>query len=337
MKQNRLGTSGLFVSEFTLGAMTFGATRYGCDEGTATKIVRHYLEAGGTVVDTADAYPGSEEICGRALRDSRDQVVLSTKFGLPVGAGANERGGSRVRMRAACEASLRRLNTDRIDLYWLHIDDMSIPLDETLSALHDLVRAGKVLYFGVSNLRAHRVMKALAICDRLLGPRLIAYQGEYNPIVRGLEREHFPMFADEGLGFMSWSPLAGGMLTAKVQPNETAPRRLNQRNASTDALHTAEHGIAIAQLVQALAIKAGCSPAQLALAWQRTRPVTSVILGARTLEQLEDNLAAPELAFHEAIIDELDDASTPPPEYPGAFISATNQWLRRNPSEVVHA
>jgi aryl-alcohol dehydrogenase-like predicted oxidoreductase len=333
MHQRRLGNSGLFVSEFSLGAMIFGTKRYGCDEDTATKIVRRYLEAGGTVIDTADTYPASEEICGRALRGSRDQMVLSTKFGMPVGAGPNERGSGRVRIREACEASLRRLNTDRIDVYWLHIDDAATPLEETISALHDLIHAGKVLYIGISNLHAYRVMKALGICDRLAGPRFIAYQGDYNLMVRGLEREHFPLFASEGLGFMSWSPLAAGMLTGKVKPgNASEPTRLNQRNVATDALHKNEHGFAVARLVQGLAAKVGCSPAQLALAWQRTRPVASVIVGVRTVEQLDDNLAALDLTIPPDIVDELNNASAPPPEYPGAFIVTSDQWLQRNPA-----
>ncbi|MGB3351815.1 MAG: aldo/keto reductase [Mycobacterium sp.] len=313
--------------------MIFGSRRRGCDEETAARIVHRYLDAGGTVIDTADVYPGSEEICGRAVRDRRDAVVLSTKFGLPAGAGPNERGAGRVRIRAACEASLRRLNTDRIDVYWLHIDDIATPLEETLSALHDLIRAGKVLYLGLSNLRAHRVMKAIGIADRLGGPPPVAYQGDYNLIVRGLEREHFPMFADEGLGFMSWSPLAGGMLTGKIQrDNTTEPTRLNQRISATDAMHKNDHGFAVTGLVQKHAAEMGCSPAQLALAWQRTRAVASVILGARTLDQLDDNLAALHVTIPPAILENLNDATAPPPEYPGAFISISERWLQRSPS-----
>jgi aryl-alcohol dehydrogenase-like predicted oxidoreductase len=334
MHYRRLGDSGLFVSEFSLGTMIFGAKRYGCDEDTAAKLIRRYLESGGNVIDTADIYRSSEEICGRALRGIRDQVVVSTKFGMPAGVGPNNRGGGRVHIRAACETSLRRLNTDRIDIYWLHVDDEATPLEETITALHDLVRAGKVLYLGLSNLRAYRAMKALNICDRLGGPRFIAYQGDYSPMVRGLEREHFSLFAEEGLGFMSWSPLGAGMLTGKVQrDNTTEPTRLNQRSIAVDGLHKNEHGFAVAELVQELAGEVGCTPAQLALAWQRTRPVSSVILGARTLEQLDDNLAALDLTVLPGIIDTLNHNTEPPPEYPGAFIANAHDWLRRNPKE----
>ncbi|MFV8047924.1 aldo/keto reductase [Mycobacterium sp. 48b] len=318
--------------------MIFGAEGYGCDEDTATKLIRRYLDAGGNVIDTADTYRGSERICGRALQGLRDQVVVSTKFGMPVGAGPNERGAGRVRIRAACESSLRRLGTDRIDLYWLHIDDLDTPLEETISALHDLVRAGKVLYLGISNLRAYRVMKALNMCDLLGGPRFIAYQGDYNLMTRGLEREHFPLLAEENLGFLSWSPLAAGMLTGKIRADDdTEPTRLNQRSIAVDTLHKNDHGFAVAALVTKLAGRIGCTPAQLALAWQRSRPVASVILGARTLAQLDDNLASIDIDVPRDVLEELDLATAVPPEYPGAFIATADRWLQRNMTGAVHA
>jgi aryl-alcohol dehydrogenase-like predicted oxidoreductase len=329
MELRQLGRSGLYVSELALGAMTFGMPDWGCDEDTAVRLVDRYLDAGGNFLDTADGYPGSEEICGRALRGRRSQVVVATKFGMPVGAGPHDRGASRIHIRRACEASLRRLGTNYIDLYQLHVDDEATPLEETLAALDDLVRAGKVLYTGVSNLRAYRVMKALAISDRLGAARFVSFQGQYNLIVRSLEREHFRLFAEEGLAFIAWSPLAAGMLTGKVQPGAAAPgTRLSQREVAFDAFFKNERGFAIADVVRALASEAGCTPAQLALAWQRTRPVTSVIVGARTMQQLEDNLGALDVAVPAEVVEQLEAATKPEDEYPGGFIDIFQGWLR---------
>jgi aryl-alcohol dehydrogenase-like predicted oxidoreductase len=152
MKHRRLGRSGLYVSELTLGAMTFGMPNWGCDEQTATQLIHRYLDAGGNTVDTARGYLGSEVICGNALEGRRDDVVIATKFGLAVGSGPHDRGSGRKHIMQACETSLRNLRTDRIDLYWLHVDDVATPLEETFSALDDLIHDGKVLYVGVSNL-----------------------------------------------------------------------------------------------------------------------------------------------------------------------------------------
>ena len=309
--------------------MTFGMPDWGCDEETATALVHRYIDAGGNLLDTADIYGPSEEICGRALRGKRSQVVLATKVGLPSGAGPHDRGTSRIHIKAACDASLRRLQTDYLDLYQVHVDDVATPLEETLAALDDLVRAGKVLYAGASNFRAYRLMKALAISDRLGLTRFVAYQGQYNLIVRSAERELFELMKEEGLGYISWSPLAAGMLTGKVQPGATpADTRLGQREYEIDGLFKNERGFEVAAVVQKAASEIGCSPAQLALAWQRTRPVTSVIIGARTMAQLDDNLAALDLSIPPEIADDLERASRPSPEYPGSFIDIFQQLLR---------
>jgi aryl-alcohol dehydrogenase-like predicted oxidoreductase len=219
-------------------------------------------------------------------------------------------------------------------VYWLHVDDVATPLEETLAALDDLVRDGKVLYTGVSNMRAYRVMKALGICDRLNTVRPVAYQGDYNLIVRTLEREHFQLFDEEGLGFMSWSPLAAGMLTGKVKPGNTSEAtRLVQHEVAFDALHKSDHGFRVATLVQKAAADIGCSPAQLALAWQRTRPVTSVLIGARTLAQLDDNLGAIDVTIPPAILADLDNATAVPAEYPGFFIDTFQKWFLNRASD----
>ncbi|GAA2410008.1 aldo/keto reductase [Actinomadura vinacea] len=329
MEVRRLGRSGLYVSELALGAMTFGMKDWGCDEDTAVRLVDRYLDAGGNFLDTADGYPGSEEICGRALKGKRAQVVLATKFGMPVGRGPHDRGASRIHIRRACEESLRRLDTDHIDLYQVHVDDEATPLEETVSAIDDLVRAGKVLYAGASNLRAYRLMKALAISDRAGAARFVSFQGQYNLIVRTLEREHFDLFAEEGLGFISWSPLAAGMLTGKLRPGTgTAATRLSQREVVFDSLVKNDRGFGIVDIVRDAARRAGCTPAQLALAWQRTRPVTAAIIGARTMPQLEDNLGSLNVEIPPEVQEELDRVTAPPPEYPGAFIDIFQGWLR---------
>lgn len=331
MRSNRLGSSGLWVSELALGAMTFGMEGWGCDEATSVALVDRYLDAGGTVIDTASGYGASEEICGRALQGRRDQVVIATKFGMPLGPGPHDKGASRIHIKRACEQSLRRLQTDHIDLYQQHVDDLATPLEETLAALDDLVREGKVLYVGVSNMHAYRVMKALDLSDRTGASRFISFQGQYNLIVRSLEREHFPLFAEEGLGLISWSPLAAGMLTGKVTRDAAASdqqTRLVQRGTDFDALQRNEHGFTVLDAVLAGAARLGCTPAQLALAWQRTRPVASVILGVRTLEQLEDNLGALDVEIPDDLLDDLNAVSAPHAEYPGAFIDIFQGWLR---------
>jgi aryl-alcohol dehydrogenase-like predicted oxidoreductase len=332
MRTRQLGRSGLYVSELALGTMTFGMPGWGCDEQTSTALIDRYLEAGGNFVDTADIYGASgasEEICGRALEGRRDQVVLATKFGMPTGPGPHDRGTSRIHIVAACEASLRRLRTDHIDLYQVHIDDKATPLEETISALDDLVRAGKVLYTGASNFLAYRLMTALTISDQLGADRFISFQGQYNLIVRTLEREHFRLLETEGLGFISWSPLAGGMLTGKVTPEATtAETRHGQRQTAFSVLQKNEHGYEVAAVVQRAAGEIGCTPAQLALAWQRTRPVTSVILGVRTLAQLEDNLASLDVEIPPEIAAGLEEVSRLPGEYPGTFIDTFQELLR---------
>lgn len=318
----------MYVSELSLGAMAFGMPGWGCDEPTATALIGRYLDAGGNVIDTASGYLRSEEICGRALRGKRDDVVLATKFGMAVGGGPHARGAGRKHIKEICEQSLRQLQTDRIDLYWLHVDDHATPLEETFTALDDLIRDGKILYVGVSNMRAYRLMKALGVCDRLGITRPIAFQGEYNLIVRSLEREHLQLFAEEGLGLMSWSPLAAGMLTGKVKPGDTTENtRLAQHEVPFDAFHKNDRGFEIVNVVQKAAAELGCTPAQLALAWQRTRPVTSIIVGARTVEQLDDNLGSLEVSIPVDTLVELDRATAVEGEYPGAFIDTFEQWF----------
>jgi aryl-alcohol dehydrogenase-like predicted oxidoreductase len=331
IEYRQLGRSGLTVSRLALGAMTFGMPKWGCDEATSTALINRYLEAGGNLIDTADGYGMSEEICGRALAGRRSRVVLATKCGLPnAQQGVNGCGASRKHIRASCEASLRRLQTDYIDLYFIHMEDLDTPLEETIAALDDLVRAGKVLYPAVSNFRAYRLMKALGIADRHRAARFLALQAQYNLVVRTMEREHFALMREEGLGFISWSPLAAGLLSGKFKdgkpPEDT---RLLQRGLESDRLNLNEQGLRVARAAGAAAAEVGCSPAQLALAWQLARPeVDSVILGVRTLAQLEDNLACVEVRLTPEIIARIEAPGALAPEYPGAFIETFRRWMQ---------
>jgi aryl-alcohol dehydrogenase-like predicted oxidoreductase len=281
MEHRRLGHSGLYVSELTLGTMAAGMPDRSGDERNVTELVHRYLDAGGNFFDTADLYGASEEIYGLAVWGRRSKVVLTTKVGMPAGRGPHGGGNSRRHIRAACEASLRRLQTDYIDLYQIQFDDPATPLEETIGALDDLVRAGKVLYIGASNLRAHRLMKALAVSDRMGAARFISLQGRYDLMTRSLEREHLPLLDEEGLGLISESPFV------------TDPPTMSGRGA-------------VAAAMQKAATELGCTIAQLTLAWQRIRPVTSTIINARDVAQLEDGLAALSIEIPAEIAAELD-------------------------------
>jgi len=331
MRIRTLGRTGLRVSELCLGAMTFGMPGWGCNEAESLRLVDRFLDAGGNFIDTADAYSGtiSEEICGKAMANRRTQVVLATKCTMPVGSGANDKGASRKHIRESCDASLRRLKTDYIDLYQIHCEDLATPLEETIAALDDLVRAGKVLYVGASNFRAYRLMKALAIADRGGRSRFVSLQPQYNLIIRTIEREHFALCQEEGVGIITWSPLAAGMLTGKITRDHKPPEsRLAQRDMVFYRFYFTERSHRIVDVLKDCAREASCTPAQLALAWQLAKPeVTSVIIGVRSQEQLGDNLAATSVTVPPEVHAKLDEASAPPPEYPGAFIDVIQTWL----------
>jgi aryl-alcohol dehydrogenase-like predicted oxidoreductase len=331
MRIRPLGRTGLRVSEFCLGTMTFGTEGWGCDERESLALVDRFLDAGGNFVDTADAYSGgaSETICGKAMAGRRTRFVLATKCTMPMGNGPNDRGASRKHIREACDASLRRLGTDYIDLYQIHVEDEWTPLEETVRALDDLVRAGKVLYVGASNFRAYRLMKALALADHHGWARFAALQPQYNLLVRSIEREHFPLALEEGVGLITWSPLAAGMLTGKITRDHRPPEsRLAQRELPLYRLYFTERSFKIVDVLVACAREAGCTPAQLALAWQLTQPaVSAVIIGVRTRAQLDDNLAAAGVTVPPAVLAQLDEATRPAPEYPGMFIDFVQGWL----------
>ena len=331
MRIRTLGRSGLRVSEICLGAMTFGMPEWGCEERESLALIDRFLEAGGNFIDTADAYSGtiSEEICGKALVGRRTQIVLATKATMPVGSGANDRGASRKHLRESCDASLRRLKTDYIDLYQVHVEDLWTPLEETLAALDGLVRAGKVLYTGASNYRAYRLMKALALSDRHGWARFASLQPQYNLLVRTIEREHFALAREEGVGLITWSPLAAGMLTGKITRERKPPEsRLAVRDFPLYRFYFNERGFGIVDELVACAREIKSTPAQLALAWQLAKPeVTSVIIGARTQAQLDDNLGATGITVPAEIMERLEKVSRIESEYPGAFIDFVQGWL----------
>ncbi len=329
MRLRTLGRTGLRVSELCLGAMTFGTEGWGCDERTSLDLIDRYLAAGGNFLDTADIYADgrSEEICGKALRGRRSEIVLATKSTMPVGRGANDRGSSRKHIREACEASLRRLETDYVDLYQVHCEDFFTPIEETLTALDDLVRAGKVLYLGCSNYRAYKLAEAVTRAEARGQSRFVCLQPQYNLLVRSIEREHFAACRDLGVGIITWSPLAAGMLSGKItRENRPEGARLSQREIPIYRDYFRDRAFAIVDVLRECAKALDTTPAALALAWQLTKPeITSVIIGVRRPAQLEGNLAACGVTLTAEVLAKLEQATALEAEYPGTMIG----WIQR--------
>ncbi|MCZ6465268.1 MAG: aldo/keto reductase [Proteobacteria bacterium] len=317
MKYGRMGRTGLVVSEVCMGAMTFGGE---ADEAESGKIVARCLDAGVNFFDTADVYTGgrSEKILGKLLRERRDEVVLATKVFNATGSGPNDMGLSRKHIVQACEASLRRLGTDYVDLYQTHADDAWTPLDETMAALDQLVSDGKVRYLGASNHTAWRLNEALWTSDTGGYARYECLQPLYNLIERGLDAEVLPLCRDKGVGVIVWSPLAGGWLTGKYRSETADDARHNRRQNFPMGV-----GIDRDRVLDGLletAKRLGASPAQVALRWVMDQEgITSVIVGARNLDQLEDNLGAVDLELAFDDWKALDRLSRPPLVYPGGI------------------
>jgi aryl-alcohol dehydrogenase-like predicted oxidoreductase len=325
MDYRQLGNSGLRVSALTLGTMGFGGTGWASAVGTtdvegARRQISMALDAGVNLIDTADVYSSglSEEIVGKALPVAREDVLLATKVRMPMGEGANDAGLSRYHIISGCEASLRRLGTDYIDLYQVHEWDGQTPLEETLRALDDLVSSGKVRYIGASNYAGWQLTKAVGISERLGLHRFVSQQIYYSLQARDAEYELVPVGVDQGLGILIWSPLAGGLLSGKYRRGVEAPvgsRHLGDWHEppvyDEDKLYdTIEVLIEIADAHSA-------SAAQVALAWLLGRPaVTSLIVGARTDAQLADNLKAADLVLSADERRKLDDVSAMPLLYP---------------------
>jgi len=330
-----LGNSGLKVPVLCLGAMTFGDAddksfmhKVGCDDRTAFAIMSRALERGVGFIDTADVYGQdglSERVVGAWMAEtkSRDKVVLATKFRFRMGEGPNSTGASRYRIVRTVEDSLRRLGTDRIDLYQIHMQDIETPEEETLRALDDLVHAGKVLYLGASNYAAYRLTDSQWISKTEHLHRFVALQMQYSLMVRDLEREHVPLCQKFGLGILPWSPLAAGFLSGKYARNQPPPpgvrlEKWKERFAAFDS----ERGWRTLDAVNAIAREKETTAAAVSLAWLLAKPaVTSVIFGARSVEQLDDNLKAADVKLSTEDVKRLDDASAFELGYPYNFIA----------------
>jgi aryl-alcohol dehydrogenase (NADP+) len=294
MQTRKLGRSGLQVSPITLGTMMFGGAT---DEATSGRIIASAREAGVNFIDTADAYNEgrSEEITGRAIRSDRDRWVLATKAANAMGDGPNEKGLSRKWLLQAADASLKRLGTDYIDILYIHKEDHATPLDGTVRALGDLVRAGKIRYFGVSNHRSWRIAEICRICDGLGIDRPVVSQPYCNAFNRMPEVEHLPACAFYGLGVVPYSPLARGILTGKYTPGAAAPEGSRVGRGDKRVLQTEwrPESLRLAQKVKARAEKRGMTPGQFAFLWVLANPIiSSVIAGPRTMEQWSDYLGA---------------------------------------------
>ncbi len=328
MNYRQLGRSGLRVSELCFGTMTFGGDGMykvigETAQAEADRLVGICLDAGINFFDSADTYSGgrAEQILGKALGARREEVVIATKVRGRVGPGPNDVGLSRGHIMDSVDNSLRRLGTDYIDLYQIHGYDGLTPWEETLRALDDLVRAGKVRYIGASNLAAWQLMKALGLSERDRLARFETVQSYYSIAGRDLEREVCPLLVSEQVGLLIWSPLAGGFLSGKFSRQDKGPdgaRRANFNFPPVDETRGYLVLDALAEVAQALEV----SVARVALAWLLQQPVTtSVIIGARDETQLRDNLAAPEVKLDASQLARLDTASALPGEYPGWMIA----------------
>lgn len=325
MQQRQLGRSGLTISALTLGTMSFGGGGEFANVGTtdlagARRQIDMCLDAGVNLIDTADVYSDgvSEEIVGEAVKAKREELLLATKVRFPMGASPNDEGLSRHHIIRGCEASLRRLQTDWIDLYQLHEWDGATPLEETLGALQTLVDCGKVRYVGVSNFAGWQLMKALGIAEREHLPRFASQQIYYSLQERSAEYELIPAAVDQGLGTLVWSPLAGGLLSGKYRRGRDAPEGSRHLTDWNEPPVYDEDGLydTIEVLVE-IAEGHRVSGAQVALAWLLTRPsVASVVIGARTDEQLADNLRAATLELSVEELDRLERVSRPRLIYP---------------------
>jgi aryl-alcohol dehydrogenase-like predicted oxidoreductase len=325
MEYRSLGDTGLMVSELCLGCMTFGRE---ADEGDSRKIVDSFLDAGGNFLDTADVYSKglSEEITGRAIKGVRDNVVLATKVFFPMGEGPNDVGLSRKHVTQGCEDSLKRLGTDYIDLYQVHCWDGVTPLQETLSALTDLVSSSKVRYIGVSNFTGWQLMRSVCVSEANGLERFACLQPQYSLVERNIEREVLPVCVEEGLGVIPWSPLGGGFLSGKYRRGEKPPQgsRISEAVESMEEYwnrRATERNWATLDVIGRISEEMGKSYAQISLNWLlRQQGVTAPIIGARTLEQLEDNIGASGWELTEEQLEELSEASAIEDVYPYRFI-----------------
>lgn len=343
MEYRRLGRSGFKVPVLSLGTATFGGggemfRAFGqSDADEAARLVDVCLEAGVTMFDSADTYSAgmAEELLGRAIRGRRDRVIISTKGTFPTGAGPNDVGSSRHYLVRAVEASLRRLGTDFIDLYQLHGFDALTPVEETLGALDDLVRAGKIRYIGCSNFSGWHLMKSLAVSDRHGWARYVAHQAYYSLVGRDYEWELMPLALDQGVGAVVWSPLGWGRLTGKIRRGAPLPEgtRLRSRAAADAGPQIPDEQLyTVVDALDGIARETGKTIPQVALNWVLGRPsVSTVIIGARNEQQLRDNLGAVGWSLTPEQVARLDAASDREPAYPYWH---QRKFLERNPLPV---
>jgi aryl-alcohol dehydrogenase-like predicted oxidoreductase len=334
MRYKTLGGTGLLVSEICLGTMTFGGRGIWTNIGQLGQkdvdaLVVRALDAGINFIDTANVYSEglSEEMTGQAMRNSgrpRSDFVLATKANGGTGKGVNDRGSSRGHLMDAVKASLKRLGTDHIDLYQVHGQDEVTPVEETVRALDDLVRQGHVRYVGVSNWAAWRIMKALGYADANGFARFSSLQAYYTIAGRDLEREIVPLLNHEKVGLMVWSPLAGGLLSGKYDREGKGPDGARRANFDFPPVDR-DRAFACIDAMRPIAEAHGVSVARVALAWLLHKPaVTTVIIGAKTIEQLDDNIAATTVKLTAEEMATLDKVSALPPEYPGWMIERQN-------------
>ena len=330
MRYKQLGRTGLFVSEICLGAMTFGGNADAgiwraigsLEQGVVDEIVGRSIAAGVNFFDTADVYSfgESERRLGQAFRNlgiKRSDIVVATKVFGRMGPGPNDLSASRGHIMDSVKASLERLQMDHIDLYQIHGSDSVTPMEETLRALDDLVSQGLVRYVGVSNWAAWKIARSLGVSEGRGLARFETLQAYYSIAGRDLERELVPMLAEERLGLMVWSPLAGGLLSGKFGPGSAAPNDARRANFDFPPVDR-DRAWACVAAMREVGDAHGVSVARVALAWLLAKPhVMSIIIGAKTVEQLEDNLAAVDLRLSPEEVARLDEVSALPPEYPG--------------------
>jgi aryl-alcohol dehydrogenase-like predicted oxidoreductase len=340
MRYTKLGATGLDVSPVAIGAMTYGDPHRGhpvwsLDEDTSRPLIQHALEAGINFFDTANmySYGSSEEILGRALTDfaNRDNVVIATKLRHPMRPGPNGNGLSRKAIMAEVDHSLRRLGTDYIDLYQIHRNDNATPLEETLEALHDLVKAGKVRYLGASSMHAWEFAKALHLQRQNGWARFTSMQNHYNLLAREEEREMIPLCLDEGVGTIIWSPLARGRL-ARAWDDAKSTARADTDGGYADMLYTpltADSDHAIIDAVGKIAAERGVTRAQIALAWLHSRPVvTAPLVGANTTTQIDDAVASLDIELTDEELTALERPYTPRYDFQGISDEAELQRIR---------
>lgn len=321
MKYKLLGRSGLAVSELCLGTMTFGNTT---SESESIEMIERFVEQGGNFLDTANVYVGgkSEEIVGKAIKNKRSNIVLATKVRMSTSDDINGSGLSRKHIMDSVEASLKRLQTDYIDLYQVHTWDAATPIEETLRALDDLVSSGKVRYIGCSNFYSWQMMKSLACSEMNRYVKFISIQPQYSLVSRQMDREMLSLCKEENIGFIPWALLGGGFLTGRYNRSEPTEGRLTAKaGESSWGLRANERNFQVLDAVQSVAEQLGKTPAQVALRWlNQLEGMTSPIFGARTLEQFNDNMGAIGWEMPQEVWNQLNEVSALEADYPNRFI-----------------